>query len=142
MALLCNNGIALQKSNSTSTMTSSLPVALAAAPPILRPNRVTVAPRNGLPVVAPPVEFVRNEWGIIVDSFGDTRNAKQCITVNVTAHKADAGQEIVRLTLPIGKNPVIPSIRAYLAAMLPGYELHDWCVWPGDSQFEQVMEPF
>lgn len=109
--------------------------------PYKNPNRVTVSPRGGRSNRRPPVEFVRNKWGIIIDSFGDTENARQCITVNVTAHKTDQGfvyQEIIRLTLPIGSAGVLPSIRAYLGAMLPGYKLHDWCVWPGDSQFEQV----
>lgn len=100
-------------------------------------NTVLVTPRCGL-----PVQFTRNEYGVIIDSFGDVSNARQCVTVNVTAHKTDeAGfieQEIVRLTVPL-TGPVKPMINSYIGLMLADYTLNDWCVWPGDESYD---EPF
>ncbi|NEQ53718.1 MAG: hypothetical protein F6K11_26895 [Leptolyngbya sp. SIO3F4] len=101
------------------------------------PDKVIVSPRNGLP------SFTRNDFGVIVDTFGDVANAQQCITVNVTAHTTDnegfVEQEIIRLTVPL-TGAVKPMIESYIDFALPSYKLHDWCVW--SDEFEQVVEPF
>ena len=88
------------------------------------------------------VTLTRNQWGVIIDSFGDVSKSHQCITINATARKVDnegfAEQEVVRLTIPL-TGPARPMIASYIRLMLPGYTLNDWCVWPGDENYD---EPF
>lgn len=95
-----------------------------------------VAPLSG-------IQLHRNKYGVIIDSFGDVSNARQCVTINATAHKTDGegfvDQEIIRLTLSLN-GPIRTAIVGYISLMLPpGYLLHDWCVWPGDENHD---EPF
>ena len=76
--------------------------------------------------------LVRNAGRIIVDTFGDVSVSHQCVTIALTAHKKDSEgfteEEAAHVTIPLlGCARVI--LEAWLAVVLPGWELHDWAVF-------------
>ena len=94
------------------------------------------------PLGNPAIQFVRNKYGVIIDSFGNYE-ARQSVDLWVEAHKYGVdgfvdNSETIKLTVGLS-GPVKPLILDYLGLMLPGYELSDWQTWvePSDES-----EPF
>lgn len=86
--------------------------------------------------------LVRNEFDVIIAAYGVIEDMRQSVDLWVEAHKiddeGDTDQEIIKLTVPL-TGPVKPLILEYINGALPGYQLHDWAVWPCE---DSANEPF